>query len=73
MASLPSIRITSEFYSLAATLDDKDNPSFKALLSENWSDSRETGGELVSDGSGGVYSTHMCSIIKFNNQNANIK
>ena len=51
MASLPNVRITSEICSLTATLDDKDNPSSDALLSDNWSNSQETGSEFVSDSS----------------------
>ena len=55
MALLPSIRITSKICLLtAATLADKDNPSFDAFLSDNLSNSQETfveGSELVSDGS----------------------
>ena len=49
MALLPSVRITSEICSLTATVDDKDNPSSDALLSDNLSNSKETGGKFVSD------------------------
>ena len=42
MASLPSIRITSEICSLTATLADKDNPSSDAYLSDDSSNSQET-------------------------------
>ena len=42
MASLPSIRITSEFCLLTATLADEYNPWSDALLSDNLSNSQET-------------------------------
>ena len=53
MASLPSVRITSEICLLTAMLVDKDNPLSDTLLSDNWSNSQETfveDGEFISDG-----------------------
>ena len=53
MASLPSVRITSEICLLTAMLVDKDNPLSDTLLSDNWSNSQETfveDGKFISDG-----------------------
>ena len=56
IALLLSVRITSEICSSTATLDDKNNRSSDALLSENWSNSQETGSEFIFDGLRGIYS-----------------
>ena len=55
MTALPRVRVTSEIGLLTATLADKYNPSFDALLSDNSSNSQETfvqgQSQFVSDGS----------------------
>ena len=69
MASLPSIRITSEICLLTATLADKDNPSSDALLSDNSKLLLLKGGKSMSHGS---YSERTCLVSKSHSQNANI-
>ena len=77
IASLPGVGITSEICLLTATLADKENPSFDALLSDNSLNSQETfveGRQIRSRmARRGIYSERMYSASKSYNEYTDIK